>query len=290
MDITSFLLTIWTSCCMIAASATRSSSNFTREGCLSLERANSIRRSSKAVAVVENNPAYLHCTIGQSEGGSDNLVAWTRLTDDALLTAGGRSFTTDARFQISPKRQARDRDWVLIIRRVQKSDQGCYLCEVNTEPQTTFIPVYVEVTSEIESPQRLSSTQKRNTNLSTRMNGNILLLNCTVDGIQELLTEDGIDVDILWTKDNSPIDLGDNTKYSAAVSKDRGPHGNSFVYTLRISDVSSDDDGYYACEGEGFVRSAQMVHVNTNGCVTSTINNFHSFGLLCFTLIISFYL
>lgn len=41
-------------------------------------------------------------------------VAWTRLTDEALLTAGGQSFTSDTRFQISPKREARD--WVLNIR------------------------------------------------------------------------------------------------------------------------------------------------------------------------------
>ncbi|VDN35723.1 unnamed protein product [Gongylonema pulchrum] len=41
-------------------------------------------------------------------------VAWTRLRDEALLTAGEQSFTTDSRFQISLKPS--EADWVLIIR------------------------------------------------------------------------------------------------------------------------------------------------------------------------------
>jgi hypothetical protein len=70
-------------------------------------------------------------------------VAWTRLSDDALLTVGRRPFSSDSRFQISPKRDARD--WILNIRRVQKSDTGCYLCEVNTEPQSSIFTVYLNV-------------------------------------------------------------------------------------------------------------------------------------------------
>lgn len=41
-------------------------------------------------------------------------VAWTRVNDEALLTAGELSFTTDPRFQVSLKPS--ESDWVLIIR------------------------------------------------------------------------------------------------------------------------------------------------------------------------------
>uniref|UniRef100_A0A915DN84 Secreted protein n=1 Tax=Ditylenchus dipsaci TaxID=166011 RepID=A0A915DN84_9BILA len=49
-------------------------SNFTRETCLSIERTNSIRRSTKIVSVSENSPAYLHCSIDGGSADSDNLV------------------------------------------------------------------------------------------------------------------------------------------------------------------------------------------------------------------------
>lgn len=32
-----------------------------------------------------------------------------------------------------------------IFRSVQLSDEGCYLCEINTEPLSTLIPVYLSV-------------------------------------------------------------------------------------------------------------------------------------------------
>ncbi len=75
-----------------------------------------------------------------------------------MLTAGEQSFTSDPRFQVSVK--ASENDWVLIIRyvvstrkrgitvfrrRTEKSDTGCYLCEVNTEPSSHIYPVYLNV-------------------------------------------------------------------------------------------------------------------------------------------------
>ncbi|KHJ84163.1 hypothetical protein OESDEN_16127, partial [Oesophagostomum dentatum] len=54
-------------------------------------------------------PAYLHCRIPD---GSNHMVAWTRSSDQALLTAGQHSFTSDPRFQVSRKS---DTDWILIL-------------------------------------------------------------------------------------------------------------------------------------------------------------------------------
>uniref|UniRef100_A0A915DMK3 Ig-like domain-containing protein n=1 Tax=Ditylenchus dipsaci TaxID=166011 RepID=A0A915DMK3_9BILA len=162
-------------------------------------------------------------------------VAWTRLTDDALLTAGGRSFTTDARFQISPKRQARD--WVLIIRRVQLSDEGCYLCEINTEPLSTLIPVYVEVIAENESPQDCRP-HKKETPILEQWKPDLSSGRDSSAAISE----------VMWTRDNNPIDLSDDTKYFTEIILDGNNKG--LIYILRIADASSFDDGLYACEGE----------------------------------------
>uniref|UniRef100_A0AC34QC86 Ig-like domain-containing protein n=1 Tax=Panagrolaimus sp. JU765 TaxID=591449 RepID=A0AC34QC86_9BILA len=171
-----------------------------REQCLSLERNNSVRRSSKVVTVAETNPAYLHCTVPHA---SDYLVAWTRLSDDALLTAGSQSFTTDVRFQISPKRQARD--WVLIIRRVQLSDAGCYLCEVNTEPMSTFYPVYLEVRPEEQEKTKPAVIPKQSAQLMIKMDNNALYLNCTVGTNEKQL----MPTTVIWTRNSEQLDLND---------------------------------------------------------------------------------
>lgn len=51
-------------------------------------------------------------------------------------------------------------------------------------------------------------------------------------------------------------------EYTTVIFHDKTPHGKGLVYTLRISDVSTDDNGHYACESEEFARSAQMVNIN----------------------------
>uniref|UniRef100_A0A915DL73 Secreted protein n=1 Tax=Ditylenchus dipsaci TaxID=166011 RepID=A0A915DL73_9BILA len=66
------LLLLFLHCLHSAVSSGRS--NFTRETCLSIERTNSIRRSTKIVSVSENSPAYLHCSIDGGSADSDNLV------------------------------------------------------------------------------------------------------------------------------------------------------------------------------------------------------------------------
>ncbi|CAD5220587.1 unnamed protein product [Bursaphelenchus xylophilus] len=224
----------------------------TKEECLKFERSNFIQRAPKVVRVYESDPAYLHCTVPHS---NNNLVAWTRLTDDALLTAGGQSFTSDSRFQISPKREARD--WVLNIRRVMLSDSGCYMCEINTEPQSTQYTVYLEVFKKKETPTNKPETSvtvnKPKTTLTARMEGSTIILNCTVEADRHST------IDVLWTKDRKPVDLFDEKKY---VTSYKTVSRNLMVYVLKVNEASHQDDGQYACEGEEFPQQSQTVHIN----------------------------
>ncbi|VDP03297.1 unnamed protein product [Heligmosomoides polygyrus] len=80
--------------------------------CLRQERAKSENPVQNVVTVTAQEPAYLHCRIPPK---SNHMVAWTRSSDQALLTAGHHSFTTDPRFQVSKKS---DTDWILILRYV----------------------------------------------------------------------------------------------------------------------------------------------------------------------------
>uniref|UniRef100_A0AC35FRE1 Ig-like domain-containing protein n=1 Tax=Panagrolaimus sp. PS1159 TaxID=55785 RepID=A0AC35FRE1_9BILA len=221
----------------------------------------------------ETNPAYLHCTVPHA---TDNLVAWTRLADDALLTAGGQSFTTDVRFQVSPKRHARD--WVLIIRRAQISDSGCYLCEVNTEPVSTLFPVYLNVVPAQEVISKSAAPHKQSAQLMVKMEGKALHLNCTVEITEKQL----MPATIVWTKDSQQINLKNEFKYHT----DSQINEHNIVYTLQINEVSNNDDGLYACEGDSVPRAAQMVHFNSNN--NTALPPFFSYFVLLIILI--FYL
>ncbi|ETN72543.1 hypothetical protein NECAME_04440 [Necator americanus] len=64
--------------------------------CLRQERSKHENPVQNVVTVTAQEPAYLHCRIPE---GSNHMVAWTRSSDQALLTAGQHSFTSDPRFQ-----------------------------------------------------------------------------------------------------------------------------------------------------------------------------------------------
>uniref|UniRef100_A0A0N5C2D0 Ig-like domain-containing protein n=1 Tax=Strongyloides papillosus TaxID=174720 RepID=A0A0N5C2D0_STREA len=169
-----------------------------QQRCISMSRDNT---HPKIVSVEEHSPAYLHCSITSN---SNNIVAWTRLKDQTLLTAGAKSFTTDGRFQISPRS---DNDWVLIIRRTELSDTGCYFCEINTEPNRVIEPVFLEIRPKRSLNQDSIATaavvmvQKRQTTLSVGIEGSDIILNCTITGLPV-----GGD-EVMWSKNDIPMDL-----------------------------------------------------------------------------------
>uniref|UniRef100_A0A1I7ZG97 Ig-like domain-containing protein n=1 Tax=Steinernema glaseri TaxID=37863 RepID=A0A1I7ZG97_9BILA len=273
--------------CSTSAASAQQKLSIAEKECLLMERGNHTHRHMsrdprttdrdprllQTITVYENDPAYLHCKI-PAQG--KHLVAWTRVSDEALLTAGQQSFTSDARFQVSVRAS---NDWVLIIRRVERSDEGCYLCEVNTEPTSTIFPVFLRVTekpsSEAAQVAESSLPHKKSSKLLARMNGDEVILNCTVEVDGESSPE------VKWTKDGRLIKIDDSQKYISKVK--RG--SNVMVHELRIRSPSSSDDGYYACEGQNIPRSAQMVHVNTSSSQVQTVARISSvLTLLAFCL------
>ncbi|KAL6726578.1 hypothetical protein Aduo_008538 [Ancylostoma duodenale] len=211
--------------------------------CLRQERSKHENPVQNVVTVTAQEPAYLHCRIPE---GSNHMVAWTRASDQALLTAGQHSFTSDPRFQVSRKS---DTDWILILRRADLSDTGCYLCEVNTEPLSTIYAVYLDV----QKPATPAvPNRQRATRLMANMAGDEVLLNCTVS-----VGSEPVDDEVIWTRDGKEMNLNDTNKYIWKVKRSAG----IIVHTVRIREATMEDDGNYACESK-HQRASQIVHVN----------------------------
>ncbi|KAK6744475.1 hypothetical protein RB195_011281 [Necator americanus] len=221
--------------------------------CLRQERSKHENPVQNVVTVTAQEPAYLHCRIPE---GSNHMVAWTRSSDQALLTAGQHSFTSDPRFQVSRKS---DTDWILILRRADLTDTGCYLCEVNTEPLSTIYAIYLDV----QKPATPAiPNRQRGTRLMANMAGDEVLLNCTVS-----VGSEQIDDDVIWTRDGKAMDLNDTSKYIWKVKRSAG----IIVHTVRIREPTMEDDGNYACESK-HQRASQIVHVNKAEAQRSSTN------------------
>jgi len=192
----------------------------------------------KVVQVAQHEPAYLHCRIPQH---SDSLVAWTRARDEALLTAGEQSFTSDPRFQVSMK--SADNDWVLIIRRTEKADSGCYLCEVNTEPSSHIYPVYLNVID-------------NKAVLAVNMDGNAVLLNCTVTVTGDAGNDVAIEF-VKWTRDGQELDVYNSRKYVTKVKR----NSRTVIHTLTIREATTADGGLYACQADNTPSRSALVQI-----------------------------
>ncbi|CAJ0942183.1 unnamed protein product, partial [Mesorhabditis belari] len=211
--------------------------------CLRLEKSPLESPHSRVVHVEEDRPAYLHCSVPEN---TNHMVAWSRASDAALLIAGTETFTSDSRFQIS----IREADYVLIIRQSLPKDSGCYLCEVNTEPDSIIVPVYLNVSrKEPIVPQLMP---KKPGKLLANMHGNEVVLNCTFS-----LDGGGGDEEVHWQKDDKIIDLNNTQKYVWKVKREAG----ILVHEVVIRGASDADDGEYACV-RGRQKATQIVHVN----------------------------
>ncbi|XP_062573754.1 lachesin-like isoform X2 [Saccostrea cucullata] len=120
------------------------------------------------ITVVAGKTAVLPCSI---ESLGEFKVVWTDRWS-TLLTYGDRRIINDERISVE---RPRLRDWNLVIREVQYTDQGNYVCQINTLPiKTNSVLLHVLVPPEILDSSSSDMTAKE---------GDTVTLTCNVTGI-----------------------------------------------------------------------------------------------------------
>ncbi|XP_042898660.2 lachesin isoform X2 [Parasteatoda tepidariorum] len=169
-------------------------------------------------------------------------AAWIKVETKAILTIHHHIITRNYRISLS---HSDNRNFVLHIRNVQKSDRGGYMCQINTVPMKSQIG-YVDVLVPPDIIMNESSTD-----ITAREGTNVSLL-CKAKGYPS--------PNISWRReDNQPIPLGMwHGKKLLATSFD----GNQ----LNISRVSRLHMGAYLCIASNGVPPSVsrriLLHVN----------------------------
>ncbi|KAL0274933.1 UNVERIFIED_CONTAM: hypothetical protein PYX00_002951 [Menopon gallinae] len=168
------------------------------------------------ITVSVTRDATLPCIV---ENLSSYKVAWLRVDTQTILTIAGQVITKNHRIAVTHSDQ---RTWSLHIKDVRESDQGWYMCQLNTDPmksQTAFLEVVVP-------PDILD--YPTSTDMVVR-EGNDVTLRCAASGSPTPT--------VAWRREASRgISLGNGTSVPAVD----GPF-------LRISKVTRHDMGAYLC-------------------------------------------
>eukprot|EP00094_Tigriopus_californicus_P005373 TCALIF_05181-PA protein Name:"Similar to LAC Lachesin (Schistocerca americana)" AED:0.42 eAED:0.42 QI:38/0.66/0.5/1/0.66/0.5/4/0/202 len=106
-----------------------------------------IQPIENASAVIGRD-AMLNCFIDNAQGFK---IAWIRVDTQTILTMNENVISRNHRFYIDHNKL--DRQWSLSIREVKPSDQGWYMCQINTDPMMSTTG-YLEV---LEPPQLIES-------------------------------------------------------------------------------------------------------------------------------------
>ena len=72
-------------------------------------------------------------------------MSWIRHSDVHILAVGEHIFTTDERF--GSKYEDESGRFTLAIKRVEKSDEGTYECQISTKPTKSYV-VHLTVSGE----------------------------------------------------------------------------------------------------------------------------------------------
>ncbi|XP_043666437.1 limbic system-associated membrane protein-like isoform X1 [Vespula pensylvanica] len=105
-----------------------------------VEEVPTFNNSISNVTVAVGREAVLTCVVSNLSGFK---VAWLRVDTQTILTIANHVITKNDRIKIT---HSEHKMWYLHIRDVNPSDQGYYMCQINTEPmksQTGFLEVVV---------------------------------------------------------------------------------------------------------------------------------------------------
>ncbi|XP_023244457.1 lachesin-like [Centruroides sculpturatus] len=171
------------------------------------------------VTAAVGREAVLQCTV---DSLGTYKVAWIKMDTQTLLTIHNRVITRDTRIRVT---NSNHRQWYLHIRDLQVSDQGFYMCQINTEPMVSQHG-YLDVTV---PPSILEEKTSSDTMIDERSK---VSLRCTASGYPTpTITwrrEDGKDINL------SPYG---GKKHAAKVEGEY----------LNITQVTRDDMGAYLC-------------------------------------------
>lgn len=124
--------------------------------------------SIKNISAVIGKDAVLHCFV---ESLGMYKVGWMR-SDQTVLSVG-KMVTQNSRYSVSHEESNR---WSLRIHNVRESDEGCYLCQINTQPllkQSGCIQLqYPPDISDEESSTDTTIHEGRNVTLHCSAKGN----------------------------------------------------------------------------------------------------------------------
>jgi len=146
-----------------------------------------VGQSLRNVTVPEGRDVVLSCTVKHLDG---HKVAWIHFDRSAILTVQNSVITRNPRIKVSHEGH---RTWNLHIKNVQRSDQGAYMCQINTSKAKTRLG-YLNVVVPPKIEDSLTSSDK------VRTEGSNVTLECSAQGSPHPTVtwkrEDGADINI----------------------------------------------------------------------------------------------
>ena len=96
--------------------------------------------------------ATLKCFVSYPKSVHNVMIAWIKVKTKTILTMDERVVTRNTRISVI---QREGNLWQLTIKNVKPSDQGWYMCQMNTDPMI-FQKGYLEITGIKIGPKKVS--------------------------------------------------------------------------------------------------------------------------------------
>jgi len=216
------------------------------------------------MTVHKGQTAYMECRV-RNLGAKQ--VSWIRHSDVHILAVGETTFTTDERF--SSKYQDDSGRFTLAIKRVGKSDEGTYECQISTKPTKSFV-VHLKVN---EPRTRILSEPALHVEQDSALN-----LTCIITSVDDTVlnnlkvqsTNHREDRDtnfwptLFWYKDSQLLErsIGGRGKIMETIYRKDQVASNIYVPRATLK-----DSGNYTCmtSSASVAKSSVKVHVLVDG-------------------------
>ncbi|XP_059078709.1 lachesin-like isoform X1 [Tigriopus californicus] len=197
--------------------------------------------------------AHLHCKILNIKKG--HPVSWIRRRDMHILTVDQAVFTKDARFLMHHLPESSQ--WTLMIKYLQKRDEGTYVCQVST--QTGVKSHYFNLLVTVPTAFILGSDEYHT------QAGNAISLVCIIENSMDPPQY------VFWYHNDQLINYDRVSRIS--IKTDPGPKTHT---RLIINDVIKEDSGNYTCTAPNTKPSTIDVYVSPGDKTLSLSDHSHA--------------